>query len=87
VDGFRVGRDTSTKDWGRAAREFIEARVADKRPGDQLTLTVFRGDELRTFNVRLGARPAAAYRIVPLPGATEQQRRNYQTWLGAPFPR
>jgi predicted metalloprotease with PDZ domain len=87
VDGFRAGRDTATKDWGRAARDFLDARVADKRPGDQLTLTVFRGDELRTFNVRLGGRPAASYRIVPLPGATEQQRRNYQSWLGAPFPR
>ena len=86
VDGFRARRDTSAKDWGRAARDFLDVRVADKRPGDQLTLTVFRGDELRTLNIKLGARPAAAYRIVPVPNVTEQQRRNYQSWLGAPFP-
>jgi predicted metalloprotease with PDZ domain len=87
VDGYRAGRDASARDWGRAAREFIDARVADKRPGDQLTLTVFRGDELRTFNVKLGERAAAAYRIVPVAGATEEQRRNYQSWLAAPFPK
>ncbi|MET0645345.1 MAG: peptidase M61, partial [Pyrinomonadaceae bacterium] len=66
---------------------FLNERLADKRPGDQLTLSVFRGDELRTLPFKLGARAAAAYRIVPAPGATEQQKRNYQSWLGAPFPK
>ncbi|MFL6334649.1 MAG: M61 family metallopeptidase [Pyrinomonadaceae bacterium] len=70
----------------RATLAFLNDRISDKRPGDQLTLTVFRGDELRTLNVKLGSRAAAAYRIVPRPDATEQQRRNYQAWLGTPFP-
>jgi predicted metalloprotease with PDZ domain len=51
-----------------------------------VTLTVFRGDQLRTFNVKLGGRPAVAYRIVPVADPTERQKRNYQSWLGAPFP-
>jgi predicted metalloprotease with PDZ domain len=70
----------------RATLDFLNARLADKRPGDQLRLSVFRGDELRTLDIKLGARAAAAYRIVPLPAATEEQRRVYQSWLGAPFP-
>lgn len=70
----------------RATLAFLNDRISDRRPGDQLTLTVFRGDELRTLNVKLGSRVAAAYRIVPRPDATEQQRRNYQAWLGTPFP-
>jgi predicted metalloprotease with PDZ domain len=70
----------------RATLESLNARLADKRPGEQLTLAVFRGEELRTLDIKLGGRPAAAYRIVPVPGVSEQQKRNYQSWLGAPFP-
>ena len=88
VDGYRPPRDpTATSDASRVARDFLNARLAEKRPGEQFAITVFRGDELRTFNVKLGGRPAATYRIVPIPEATEQQRRNYQSWLGAPFPK
>ena len=75
VDGFR------------ATLSFLNDRVADRRPGEQLTLTVFRNDELRTLPFKLGSRAAATYRVVPLAGHTEQQRRQYQAWLGAPFPK
>ncbi len=71
----------------RATLAFLNERISDKRPGDGLTLTVFRGDELRTIPFKLGSRAAAAYRIVPEASATEQQRRNYQSWLGATFPK
>ena len=71
----------------RATLAFLNDRIADKRPGEQLALTLFRGDELRTLNLKLGTRAAVTYRIVPSGSATEQQRRNYQSWLGAPFPK
>jgi predicted metalloprotease with PDZ domain len=70
----------------RATRDFLNARLSDRRPGDQLALTVFRGDELRTFNFKLGGHASATYRIVPVAPVTDQQKRNYQSWLGAPFP-
>lgn len=71
----------------RATLAFLNARLAAKRPGEQLNLTIFRGDALRTLNFKLGSRTAATYRLVPVSGAGEQQQRNYQTWLGAPFPK
>src|SRR5215207_713194 len=71
----------------RAALAFLNERIADKRPGERLTLTVFRGDELRTLDIKLGSRAAATYRIVPVASADERQRRNYQAWLGTPFPK
>ncbi len=71
----------------RATRDFLNARVADKRPGDTLAVTVFRADELRTFNVKLGARALAAYRIIPVSQPTPEQTRVYEQWLAAPFPR
>jgi predicted metalloprotease with PDZ domain len=71
----------------RATLAFLNQRISDKRPGEQLALTVFRADELRTLNLKLGSRAAATYRIVPVATADEKQRRNYQSWLGAPFPK
>ncbi|HEX8355381.1 MAG TPA: PDZ domain-containing protein, partial [Pyrinomonadaceae bacterium] len=84
--GLSAGDQIVAVDGYRATADFLKDRMAEKRPGDRLALAVFRGDELRTLDVKLGGRPAAAYRIVPVAGATEQQKRNYQSWLGAPFP-
>jgi predicted metalloprotease with PDZ domain len=83
--GLSAADQVVAVDGYRATLAFLNERVADKRPGEQLALTVFRGDELRTLNVKLGARAAATYRIVPLASVTEEQRRNYQAWLGASF--
>lgn len=84
--GLNAGDQIVAVDGYRATLDFLNDRLAGKRPGEQLTLTVFRGDELRTFPFKLGSRAAVTYRIVPRPEATEQQRRNYQAWLGTPFP-
>jgi predicted metalloprotease with PDZ domain len=70
LDGARVDKDT------------FEALIAAKRPGDTVRLTVFRFDDLRTFDIRLGGRVDAPYRIVLLPNASAEQKRIYQTWLG-----
>jgi predicted metalloprotease with PDZ domain len=84
--GLNAGDQIVAVEGYRATSDFLDERTASKRPGEQLTLTVFRGDELRTLAFKLGRRAAAVYRIVPIAGATEQQKRNYQSWLGAPFP-
>ncbi|HEX8117296.1 MAG TPA: PDZ domain-containing protein [Pyrinomonadaceae bacterium] len=85
--GLNVGDQIAAVDGYRATLEFLNERVAARRPGDTLALTVFRGDELRTLNFKLGSRADATYRIVPRPDAGEQQKRNYQSWLGASFPK
>jgi predicted metalloprotease with PDZ domain len=85
--GLSAADEIVAVDGYRATLAFLGDRISDKRPGDELTLTVFRGDELRTLNIKLGSRAAAVYRIVPVAAPTEQQRRNYQSWLGAPFPK
>jgi predicted metalloprotease with PDZ domain len=84
--GLNAGDQIVAVDGYRATRDFLLARVGDKRPGDTLALTVFRDDELRTLPLKLGARANVPYRIVPVASPTEQQRRGYQAWLGAPFP-
>jgi predicted metalloprotease with PDZ domain len=84
--GLNSGDQIVAVDGYRATRDFLLARASDGKPGDTLTLTVFRADELRTFTFKLGAGRNVTYRIVPVASPTEQQRRNYQTWLGSPYP-
>jgi len=74
-------------DGARANLTFLNARLEEKRPGDELRLTVFRADELRTLTIKLGGRPEENYRIAPVRQATPEQTRQYEAWLGAPFPR
>ena len=74
-------------DGARASLTFLNARLEEKRPGDELRLTVFRADELRTLTIKLTGRPEENYRIAPVRNPTPEQTRLYEAWLGAPFPK
>ena len=66
----------------RADKQFFEARIAEKKPGDLINLTIFRADDLSTLLIKLGSRSDTAYRVVPLPTATPAQKSIYRAWLG-----
>ncbi|HEX8128684.1 MAG TPA: PDZ domain-containing protein [Pyrinomonadaceae bacterium] len=69
LDGQRVNLTT------------FNARLEDRRPGDEVRLTVFRLDELRTITIKLGGRAEENYRLVPLAQQTPEQKRLYEGWL------
>jgi predicted metalloprotease with PDZ domain len=69
-------------DGARVTKETFEARLKEKKPGDTIHMTVFRFDDLRTFDIRLGADSGVPFRIVPLAEASDEQKRIYQAWLG-----
>jgi predicted metalloprotease with PDZ domain len=73
LDGVRVNLET----W--------DARLAEKRPGDKIALTLFRRDDLRRIEITLGGRVVAPYSIVPVAQPNADQQRLYQSWLGAPL--
>ena len=66
----------------RVTREFFDARMAEKKPGDLINLTIFRFDDLSTLLIKLGGRTEGSYRIVPLPTQTDTQKQVYKAWLG-----
>lgn len=68
-------------DGARVNKETLEARIASKRPGETVQITLFRNDDLRTFEIKLGGRNDAPYRLVRMPSANEQQKKIYQSWL------
>jgi predicted metalloprotease with PDZ domain len=68
-------------DGGRVTLTTFNARLEERKPGDEVRLTIFRLDELRTITVKLGGRVEENYRIVPLAQQTPEQKRLYEGWL------
>jgi len=80
--GLNTGDQIVALDNMRANKEFFEARLAEKRPGQLISLTIFRFDDLSLMPIKLGSMSNAAYRIVELDKPTEEQRKIYRSWLG-----
>ena len=80
--GLNAGDQIVALDNMRVTRDFFNARIAEKKPGDLINLTIFRFDDLSTLLIKLGGRREGTYRIVPLPNQTEAQKRVYKSWLG-----
>ena len=80
--GLNAGDQIVALDGQRVNRDSFLARLAEKRPGDLLNLTLFRDDDLRTFAIKLGKTPVVDYRIVPVKQPTPEQARQYRAWLG-----
>jgi predicted metalloprotease with PDZ domain len=80
--GLNAGDQIVALDNARVTRDFFNARIAEKKPGDLINLTIFRFDELSTLLIKLGGRSDGIYRIVPLPAQTEAQKKMLRGWLG-----
>jgi predicted metalloprotease with PDZ domain len=80
--GLNAGDEIVALDNMRVTRDFFNARIAEKKPGDLINLTIFRSDDLSTLLIKLAERREGTYRIVPLPAQTEAQKRVYKSWLG-----
>src|SRR5690349_283413 len=80
--GLNTGDQIIALDNARVTRDFFNARLAEKKPGDLINLTIFRFDELSTLLIKLGGRSDGTYRIVPVPAQTEAQKRMLRGWLG-----
>src|SRR5205807_8828993 len=80
--GLNANDQILALDGARVTKETIEARIAERKPGDMVHITVFRFDDLRTLDIRLGADSRDPFHIVPLPQVKDEQKRVYQSWLG-----
>ena len=85
--GINAGDQIVALDGMRTNLDFFNARVGEHKPGEEIALTIFRQDDLRTFRIKLGTRPDDNYRLVPIKNPTPEQARIYEAWLGAPLPK
>lgn len=81
--GLNTGDQILAVDGIRANQGFLQAAIADKKPGDKIRLTVFRFDEMRTFEITLGGKTPVLYRLTPVKNPSDEQKRLYQDWLKA----
>ena len=65
----------------RVDKSNFERTIATKHPGDIVRISVFRSDDLRTFEIKLGGHSDSPYKIVQSSSPNEQQKRIYQSWL------
>jgi predicted metalloprotease with PDZ domain len=67
----------------RASSAVLQKTLTEKKPGDKVSLMVFRFDELRTIEIILAGRASAVYRFSAAANATDDQQRIYRDWLKA----
>lgn len=82
-NGLNAGDQIVAMDNMRATKDFFNARMAEKKPGDLVNLTIFRFDDLSTLLIRLADRRESTYRIVPLTAPTALQKQIYKNWIGS----
>ncbi|HEX6850401.1 MAG TPA: PDZ domain-containing protein [Candidatus Polarisedimenticolaceae bacterium] len=73
--GLYPGDELLALDGRRVDETSLAARLAERKPGDVVTLTAFRRDELVDVPVRLAAAPKDQLRIVPSPRPDALQRK------------
>jgi predicted metalloprotease with PDZ domain len=61
----------------------FEEWIANRRPGTEVKLHLFRRERLREVGVRLGEAPPSKLELRPVRGLTDAQRRAFQAWTGA----
>lgn len=85
VAGLNAGDQVVAINGMRATEDFLGARLKELEPGDVLHLTLFRFDDLRTIDLRIGrASGAATWRLVSVAQPTAEQLRVRRQWLGEP---
>ncbi|MBK9710016.1 MAG: M61 family metallopeptidase [Kouleothrix sp.] len=80
--GIYAGDELLALDGFRLDEERLKARLAERRPGDGVTLSLFRRDELLHLPVTLAAAPHDTLTIEQVAEPTAEQRQIYEDWLG-----
>lgn len=83
--GIDPGDQLLALDQVRVTAEQLSDRLKDYRPGDNVTITVFHGDELRMCQVTLAPPRPNRYQIVAVDRPTPEQQHNFMGWLGVPL--
>ncbi len=69
-------------DGWRMDEERLNARLAERAPGDRVRLSLFRSDALIEVPVTLGTSPYDSLSIAPVAAPDDLQRQIFRDWLG-----
>ena len=80
--GLNAGDQIVALDNMRVTRDFFNARMAEKKPGDLINLTIFRFDDLSTLLIKLGERREGTYRSFHCPTRPKHRSEFIEHGLG-----
>jgi len=80
--GLNIDDELVALDGYRVRSADLPTRIAGKRDGDKILLTVLRNDRLREFTITLKNDPTADYRVAKTKNPTSLQKQIYESWLG-----
>ncbi|HKG61468.1 MAG TPA: PDZ domain-containing protein [Pyrinomonadaceae bacterium] len=83
--GLNAGDQIVAMDNMRVTRDSFNARMAEKKPGEVVNLTIFRFDDLSSLLIKLSDKREMTYRIMPVTTATALQKQIYKSWLSSEF--
>lgn len=81
--GLNTGDQIVAIDGNRASTTFLANYLNEKKPNDQVKLTIFRFDRLRDFDFTLGADMRKSVDITAVSTPTEEQKKLYKEYLNA----
>ena len=79
--GLDVGDEVVAFNGNRMRANDINERVGEMKPGENVTLTVFRSDQLREIKVSLRLQDVPPYRVTKTKEPTDLQKQIYEAWL------
>lgn len=82
VAGVDPGDELLAIDGVRVNAEQLGDRLRDYAPGDRMALSVFHGDELKTYVLNLASPQALRYTLTPIHAPTPDQQNRLDGWLG-----
>ncbi len=80
--GVNAGDELLAINGFRVSPEQLNDRLKDYQPGDEIELTFFHQDELRTCSVTLAEPSTHQYKLLPVESPSSVQEQNFQAWLG-----
>jgi predicted metalloprotease with PDZ domain len=83
ADALAAGDEVVALDGLRTDADSLPKRLAERRPGDGVRITILRGDRLLEETVRLARPPAEKVSLEVDPRAPAAARRLLRGWLGA----
>ena len=74
-------------DGKRIANDRFETALGERKPGETVTVTYFRRDQLAEKRLTLGSTPKTRPSVVPVERPTAAQKVLFQRWLLIPYPK
>lgn len=80
--GVDLDDEVLALDGTRVRSRDLQARIADMSAGAKVTLTVFRDDKIRQFEITLKNQTIPEYKVEKTKTPTDLQKAIFQDWLG-----